>query len=56
MGWPSMAIVPLVASKNRGKRLINVDLPAPLGPTSAIVCPAPAVKLIPSSAAIASLS
>jgi hypothetical protein len=37
---PSIVTRPAVASKNRGTRLANVLLPAPLGPTRAQTVPA----------------
>ena len=40
MSWPSMRMRPEVTSKKRGMRLTSVDLPAPLGPTSASTSPA----------------
>ena len=38
---PSMSTRPLHGSKNRGVSEISVLLPAPVGPTSASICPAP---------------
>ena len=55
IAWSSMRTCPDVTSKNRGKRLIMVLLPAPLGPTSATVCPGFAVKCTSCSAASMSL-
>ncbi len=37
---PSTNTVPGGGSKSRGSRLMSVDLPEPVGPTSATVCPA----------------
>ena len=45
MSWPSMRMRPEVTSKKRGMRLTSVDLPAPLGPTSASTSPAVNIKV-----------
>ena len=46
---PSIRISPEVTSKNRGIRFTSVDLPAPLGPTSATISPLWIVMSMPSS-------
>ena len=41
---PPIATVPEVTSKSRGTRLTSVDLPAPVEPITATVCPGRAEK------------
>src|SRR6266446_3429629 len=46
MSTPSIVTLPRFGSKKRGNRPSRVDLPAPVGPTTAIFAPAATVKSI----------
>ena len=46
---PSNATRPSVASQNPAMSFATVDLPEPLGPTMAVICPGCVSKLTPCS-------